>query len=475
MELCTKGSLVAGEWVMGADFVPVLSPWDGVEVARVARTSPELLRQAARAAASSFTDVKSLSRGVRAAILERMAGLVGREAELLAQTMTREMGKPIKYARAEVSRCQDTLLAGAHAARGLSGREIPVDAAGAGADRLAFSRRVPVGPVLAITPFNFPLNLVAHKLAPAIAAGCPIVIKPATSAPLSAFRLGELAMEAGWPRAAISVVIADPPLAETLVQEDAFAAVSFTGSDAVGWRLKALAGQKRVTLELGGNAAVILMPDADLDAAAEKCAIAGNYQAGQSCISLQRIYCHESILAAFRKRLVAKVKSLGIGSPEDESTVVGPLIHESAAARVEAWVDEAIQLGGIPLVRGKRDRAHMDPTLIENAPTSSKLMTDEVFGPVMALQSVGSLAEAIEQVNRSRYGLQAGIFTNDLNAVLRAWDELGVGAVIHNDAPAFRVDLMPYGGVKASGLGREGPEAAVLELTDERLLILRRA
>jgi len=334
-------------------------------------------------------------------------------------------------------------------------------------------RRVPLGPVSAITPFNFPLNLVAHKVAPAIAAGCPVVLKPASQTPTAALMLAEIAAEAGLPAGALNVVPCARDGAEAFTVDERLQLLTFTGSPEVGWALKARAGRKKVVLELGGNAAAIVEPDTDLDAAAQKLAVGAYYYAGQSCISVQRITVHRDVADAFRERLVAAVEAVPYGDPSDEATVSGPLITPGDADRVAGWIDEACAGGARKLAGGERDGSVIRPCLVQDAPAGVDLVTREVFGPVAVLATHGSFDEALAYVNDSRFGLQAGIFTSDTRKLTRALATLEVGGIIHDDTPAYRVDHMPYGGVKESGFGREGARYAVEDMTEPRMLVLQ--
>jgi acyl-CoA reductase-like NAD-dependent aldehyde dehydrogenase len=467
------GNFVKGEVRADGDALVVTDPFDGSVVAEATLADAALLDAAAEAAASAQPAMAALTRDARAAILERMAAQVFAERDALATTLSREAGKPIAYARSEVLRAADTLRASADAARALAGAEVPLDAAKPGEGRVAFTRRFPVGPIASITPFNFPLNLVAHKVGPAIAAGCANVVKPASATPLSALALARIAHECGVPAGGINVVACDRHVGQRLVEDDRFRLLTFTGSAEVGWKMKRDAGKKRVVLELGGNAAAIVLPDADLDHAAARCAIGGTYQAGQSCISVQRVIVHEAVMDRFRDALVERVRAVPYGDPKDEGTVSGPVIDRHNADRIEAWVAEAMAAGARRLVGGARDGSVIAPTLLEGAPRDARVVADEVFGPVIAIDVARSTDEAIDLAGATRFGLQCGIFTNDARAILRAWERIEVGGLIHDDAPAFRVDLMPYGGVRDSGLGREGPRYTVEEMTETRLLVMR--
>jgi acyl-CoA reductase-like NAD-dependent aldehyde dehydrogenase len=470
----TYGCSVGGSVVSEGERRAVLSPFDGRVVAEVVVGSAATLERAIALASDATAAMAALTRAERSRILDRCAELVGERKEALAQIIVGEMGKPVAYARTEVARAVDTLRASADAARHLAGDEIPLDAAGPGKGRLAFSRRFAVGPIASITPFNFPLNLVAHKVGPAIAAGCPNVLKPASATPLSALLLAEICAEAGLPAGGLSVVPCDRAVGERLVADERLKLLTFTGSAEVGWAMKARAGKKKVVLELGGNAAVLVMPDADLELAAQRTAIGAFYQAGQSCISVQRALVHRDAYARFRELLIEHTRRTPLGDPADPATVCGPLIDEANADRVERWIDEAVAAGARPLVRGARAGGVLAPSLVEHAPRSARLVAEEVFGPVVVLDEFDDLDDGLAMASDTRFGLQCGLFTRDLRAVMRAWDTLEVGALIHDDIPAFRVDLMPYGGVRDSGLGREGPRYAVEELTEPRLLVVRR-
>ncbi len=357
-------------------------------------------------------------------------------------------------------------------AKRIGGDVIPMDLA-PGMDRhLSLLRRVPIGPVLGITPFNFPLNLVAHKVAPCLAAGNPMVLKPAPQTPLTALLLAEIVLEAGLPPGALSVVPCENAVAEQMVTDERFKVLSFTGSAAVGWMLKAKSGKKRVLLELGGNAGVIVEPDADVELAATRCAVGGYAYSGQTCISVQRVFVHESVHDRFVEQFVARVAALKAGDPADDATVIGPLIDEAAAKRVEQWIQEAAAQGARVLTGGKRAGSVVEATVLANVTPAMKVSCREVFGPVVTVSRYKDFAAALAALNDSDYGLQAGVFTRDINRIFRAYRELEVGAVLANEIPTFRAEHMPYGGVKDSGLGREGVRYAIEEMTEPKLLIL---
>ena len=385
----------------------------------------------------------------------------------------REAGKPIGYARTEIARSITTVRTAAAEALRFGGEMVPMDF-GAGAGRTAFTKRFPIGVVAAITPFNFPLNLVLHKVAPAMAAGCPVVLKPAPQAPLSALALGGFMERIGWPKGAFSVMLCGIPVAEKLVRDERVAMLSFTGSDKVGWHLKSICGKKKVALELGGNAAVIVDEGTDLAATAKTVAAGANLYAGQTCISTQRIYAVKSVFAQFRDMLVKEYAALMAGDPSDASVTVGPIIDKGHFERISGWVDEAVKGGATLLAGGKAVDASCNiyaATLLTGTKNTMKVNCAEVFGPVAVLEEVADFGEAIAQVNNSSYGLQAGVFTNSIAHLKRAHEELEVGGIIINNVPGFRIDPMPYGGIKDSGLGREGVRYAMEEMSEPRLLV----
>ena len=396
-----------------------------------------------------------------------------RRHDEVARTISDEAGKPMKAARVEAKRAMSTYTFAAVEARKLAGEMVPMDAAQAGEGKLAFTLRKPIGIVGAISPFNFPLNLVAHKLAPALAAGCPVVLKPATQTPLSALLLAELEEEAGLPPGWLSVVVGpSSEIGDVLVEDERVKAITFTGSGPVGWGLKERAPKKKVSLELGNATPVIVAADADLDAAAAALAANSFSFAGQSCISVQRIYVERAAYDGLLERMLPRVEALQVGDPADEETDVGPVIDADAKERILEWVDEARKAGAEVLAGGEERDGLLQPTVIAGAGRDLKVSCEEVFGPVVTVNAVDSIDEAIELANGTRYGLQAGIFTSSLNTALRAARELDFGGVTVNEAPTFRSDQMPYGGVKDSGNTREGPHYAVRELTEEHLVVL---
>ncbi len=465
-----KRLLVGGEWVETGDWLDVRSPYSGEVVGRVPKAGASETRRAVDAAAEAMRD--PLPAHKRAEILVKVAGYLGRRHEEAARTICAEAGKPLRTARVEASRAMSTYTMAAVQARTLAGDVVPMDASQAGEGKLAFTLRVPIGVVGAISPFNFPLNLVAHKIAPALAAGCAVVLKPASATPLSALLLAELEQEAGLPPGWLNVVAgSSAEIGDVLVGDARVAALTFTGSGDVGWKLKERAPRKHVALELGNATPVIVEADADLEDAAAR--LAGNAFsfAGQSCISVQRIYVARDAYDGFLERFLPKVEALVVGDPADEQTDVGPLIDGDAKDRVLEWIAES---AGEVLTGGDvTDDGLIRPTVIARPSRDAKVSCDEVFGPVCTVTSYDSLDEAIELANGTRYGLQAGIFTADVKTALEAARRLEFGGVTVNEAPTFRADQMPYGGVKDSGNTREGPAYAVRELTEERVIVLQ--
>jgi acyl-CoA reductase-like NAD-dependent aldehyde dehydrogenase len=462
---------VAGEWVETGDWIDVRSPYSGEVVGRVAKGGAAETRRAIDAAEEALRNPLPVHR--RAEILVKVVAGIARRHDEIARQISDEAGKPLKAARVEASRAMSTYTFAAVEARKLAGEVVPMDAAQAGEGKLAFTLRRPIGVVGAISPFNFPLNLVAHKLAPALAAGCPVVLKPATQTPLSALLLAELEEEAGLPPGWLSVVVGpSAEIGDVLVEDERVKAITFTGSGAVGWGLAERAPKKRVNLELGNATPVIVTADADVDAAAAAMAAHAFSFAGQSCISVQRIYVERPAYERFVGEFLPKVEALKLGDPADEETDVGPVIDEDAKERILDWIAEARDGGAEILAGGEERDGLIAPTVIANASPELKVSCEEVFGPVVTLTAVDSLDEAIELANSTRYGLQAGIFTSRLDSAMRAGQELEFGGVIVNEAPTFRSDQMPYGGVKESGNTREGPAYAVRELTEERLVVI---
>jgi glyceraldehyde-3-phosphate dehydrogenase (NADP+) len=452
---------------------PVVNPFTRQRVAEVCLAEKDEAEEAIAISAKAFPAMRRLSAHARAAALAKIVtGLTARQEEF-ARTITAEAGKPITDARREVGRAIQTFTVAVEEAKRISGEVIPLDLSPGMEPYLGMTRRFPIGPVLGITPFNFPLNLVAHKVAPCLAAGNPIVLKPAPQTPLTALLLGELVLETGLPPGAMSVVPCDNIVAEQMVVDPRFRLLSFTGSAAVGWMLRAKCGNKHVVLELGGNAGVIVEPDADLDVAAQRCVTGGYVYSGQTCISVQRVFAHEMVYESFLQKVLTRVETLKAGDPADERTVVGPLIDEAAARRVEAWIAEAVGQGARVRIGGKRSGALVDPTVLTDVTPAMKVSCREVFGPLITITAYRTFDEAVQALNDSDFGLQAGVFTRDVENVFHAFRDLEVGTVLVNEIPTFRADHMPYGGMKDSGLGREGVRYAIDEMTELKLLVLK--
>ncbi len=466
--------LLGGVPTESRESAAVVFPYDGSEIARVWLADAELVEQALAGARAAEPEVAALPPFRRAEILVAAAEIVRSREDELARQMTLETGNAVWETRFEVQRTAEILtIAGDEARRiAAAGELVPIDAVPRGEGRIGLTRRFPVGTVLAVTPFNAPLLLVAHKLGPALAAGNPCIVRPASKTPLSALSLGEIVLEAGAPQAAVTVLPCRTELAERMVQDERVKMLSFTGSAEVGWRLRRIAATPRVTLELGGNGAVIVHSDANLDYVAERCAFGGFLRAGQACISVQRLYAHSSIFDALKEKLLAKIAELKTGNPLDETTVVGGLIDEAAAEKTMALIEEAKAAGGRVLCGGTREGTVVQPTLIVDVPEELRVCAEEAFAPVVVLSPYEDVDEALALANDSPYGLQAGLFTNDIRIINRAFERLEVGALIVNDVNTFRVDQMPYGGARRSGFGREGMRYAIREMTEEKLLVI---
>jgi len=451
----------------------VLDKYTQAQATRVARADADAVNQAIDGATRAAEPLRRLKPYQRQAVLHHCVERFEQRLDELAEALCIEAGKPMQHARGEVTRLIDTFGIAAEESVRLYGEVQPMEISQRASGRFGMWKRVPIGPCGFITPFNFPLNLVAHKVAPALAAGCPWVLKPARSTPIGALIIAEVLAETDLPEGAFSVLPLSSKDAAPIVEDDRIKLLSFTGSAEVGWALKTQAGRKKVHLELGGNAACIVHNDADLDDAVDRCLLGLFYQSGQSCISVQRLYVHEDVYNEFRDKLVAATGKLKTGNPMDENTFVGPIISESDADRLVSWVDQAKSNGATVLCGGGRDGVMVQPTLLENASNTDKVHCEEAFGPVGVLDRYSDFDEAIRAANNSRFGLQAGVFTRDVYRIHQAWDELEVGGVVINDVPSWRVDHMPYGGVKDSGLGREGLRWAIEEMTEVRLLLLR--
>jgi acyl-CoA reductase-like NAD-dependent aldehyde dehydrogenase len=467
--------LAAGEWLETGEWDEVRSPYDGSPVGRVAQGDEALVERAVAAAHDAFLNA-DFPQHERAAVLDRAAELVEERVEELALTIAAEAGKPIKTATVEAQRCVSTLTFSSVEARKLTGGTVPMEASPAGVGKLGVMLRVPYGVVGAISPFNFPLNLVAHKLGPAIAAGNAIILKPAGQTPISALKLAEILLEAGLPENWLSVIPGPgSKVGNAIVEHELTRAITFTGSAPVGWGIRSKVPHKKVNLELGSNAPLIVNSDGDWEAAADKARIHAFSHAGQSCISIQRILVHADVAAAFTERLVANVEKLTVGDPLDEGTDVGPLITPDDRDRVKEWIDEAVSAGAKLLTGGELvdEGRCLAPTLLGAPPKDAKVWCEEIFGPVATIDTFTDFDQALEMANDSKFGLQAGVFTRDIANGLKAAKTLEFGGVLINEVPTFRADQQPYGGVKDSGNTREGPAFAVLELTEERFVTLQ--
>lgn len=470
-ELGEYGALLNGQWVKTGDAIEVRSPYNDALVAVVHRSGPKEIEQAIADATRAFQVTRKLPSWKKADVLMKVSeGILARREEL-ARTIALEAGKPIRTARLEVDRAAFTFQVAAEETKRHYGEIVPLDWLPGTENRVAHIHRVPLGPIAGIAPFNFPLNLVAHKVAPAMAAGNPIVLRPASATPVSALKLGEIIQEAGWPDGGYSVVTSATKDAAPLIEDPRIKLLTFTGSPAVGWSLKGKAGMKRVTLELGGNAGVIVHDDADVKYAAERVAWGGFSYAGQSCISVQRVYASAKIYEDFVDDLIPRVKALVVGDPLDEKTDVGPVIDSGAAERVEEWLAEAKAGGAEVLAGGKRDGNLVEPTVLASLKEDMNVSCQEVFGPLVGLFQYTDVNQAIHSVGASDFGLQAGIFTQDMSIVNKAFEEIEVGGLMVNDVSTFRIDHMPYGGVKQSGFGREGLRYAIEEMTEMKLVM----
>jgi acyl-CoA reductase-like NAD-dependent aldehyde dehydrogenase len=471
-EVRTQGFYLQGKWIEEGTPVEIRAPYDGTPLAQIFQGTREHAERAIQGAARAFGGTRRLPAFERQRVLRSIAQYITSRKEEFARTLAQEAGKPLKAARTEVERGIFTFTVAAEETTRIPGEYLSLDWQQFTAGRWGIVRRFPVGPVAGITPFNFPLNLVAHKVAPAIASGCPIILKPAPQTPLTAFLLAEAVEQAGLPDGAFNVLPLSNEDAGLLVTDDRIKLISFTGSAAVGWEIKRRAGKKRVVLELGGNAGVIVHGDADLAWAAERCVTGGFSYAGQTCISVQRILVERPAFTKFRELFLAGVSKLKIGDPMDDTTDLGPLIRESDAIRATEWVEEAVQDGATLLAGGKRHGSIMEPTVLTGTRSHMKVNCQEIFAPVVTLEAYDDFPQALRLINESPYGLQAGVFTRDAARIFQAFEELEVGGVIAGDVPSFRIDHMPYGGVKDSGLGREGLRYAIEDMTEPRLLVM---
>ena len=470
--VATHGFFVDGRWLEDGEILEVRSPFDGSVVGRVTQARREHAEAAITAAVKAFGTTRRLPAFERQRVLRCVAQAISERRDEFSRTVAQEAGKPIKLARIEVDRAVFIFNVAAEEATRIYGEYLPLDWLQSTAGRWGIVKRFPIGPIAGITPFNFPLNLVAHKVAPAIAAGCSMVLKPAPQTPLSSLLLAECVQQAGWPDGGLNVLPLSNDDASLLVTDERIKLISFTGSVPVGWDIKRRAGKKKVALELGGNAGAIVHSDADLVYAAERCIAGGFGYAGQTCISVQRILVEHSVYGQFTSLLVEGVKKLKIGDPMEESTDIGPMIRESDAIRVTSWVEEAVRSGARLLCGGGRKGSIIEPTVLTGTKPDMKVNCQEVFGPVVTVEPYHNFDEALRRINNSNYGLQAGLFTRNVNLLFQAYDELEVGALVAGDIPSFRIDQMPYGGVKDSGVGREGLRYAIEEMTEPKLLVM---
>jgi len=467
---------LAGQWEKSSRPLTVTNPYDDSVVATTWLADESNVEWATVAAVEAAPAMRQLPAYRRAEILIKASAVLTRRRDEIGQALAGEAGKPIRDALTEVDRAAMTFHVACEEARRLGGEVLPLDLAAHGRGRFGILRRVPLGPVAGISPFNFPLNLSAHKIAPAVAAGNTMVLKPASKTPLSALFLAAALDEAGLPKGALSVLPMSRELGDRLVTDARFKLLTFTGSSPIGWAMKARAGKKKVLLELGGNAGVIIDANANLPYAAQRVVTGGFAYAGQSCISVQRVFVHDDVYDAVAKLLVERVSKLVVGDPLDPATDIGPMIDAGEVDRIEQWVNEAVAQGARVLIGGSRiNRSTFAPTILENVPERSKVCAQEVFAPVIGLYRFNDFNEAMAAINRSDFGLQAGVFTNDLQHMLAAYDSIEAGGIIINDVPTWRVDHMPYGGVKDSGTGREGPRYTIEEMTEPRLLVINQA
>lgn len=464
--------LIGRKWTGTAQTLPIINPYTQEAFAELSLASPDEVDQAITLAVETFKTTRNLPSSARRDICQQISDGIAKRKEEFARTLAQESGKPLIYARGEVERSISTFRIAAEEATRINGEVLNLDITEPAKNKTGFTKRFPIGVVSGISPFNFPLNLVSHKVAPALAVGNPIVLKPALSTPLTALKLGEVILESDAPEGAFSVVTCQNQDATALVEDPRIRLVSFTGSPAVGWDIKKRAGKKRTILELGGNAGVIIEPDADLDEAARRVCFGAFAYSGQVCISVQRTYVHESVFKPFMDKLLAETGKLQKGDPLDESTTFGPMIDLKNAERIESWVQEALDDGAELITGGKRDGAFYDATILTNVPRDKKVVCQEAFGPLLVVEPYSDFQAALDTINDSVFGLQAGVFTNQLDKAMRAFHQLEVGGVILNDVPTFRVDNMPYGGVKDSGFGREGVRYTIEEMTEIKLLVM---
>ena len=464
---------LAGEAVYANTDLKVTDKYSGEVAYEVPLATPDVLDEAIAAAEGAAEAMRNMTVYERQAVLEHCVKRFTERADELAEALCIEAGKPINDAKGEVGRLIDTFKIAAEETPRMLGETLPLDISPRAKGYRGMTQRVPIGPCAFISPFNFPLNLAAHKVAPAIAAGCPFVLKPASMTPIGALVIGEILAETDLPKGAFSILPCRRDSADMLTEDERLKLLSFTGSPEVGWALKARAGKKPVVLELGGNAACVVDNDWDLDDAISRVIIGAFYQSGQSCIGVQRLYVHSDVYDEFKEKLVAKTKALKSGDPKDPETFIGPMISEGEAERLHGWIKDALDRGATLLCGGEREGNMLQASLFENVPADCDLSAEEAFGPVAILEPFDDYDTVLKKVNDSRYGLQAGIFTRDLYKAQKAWDELEVGGVVIGDVPSWRVDHMPYGGVKDSGIGREGIRYALEDMTELRLMVVR--
>ncbi len=464
---------LANKAVYANEDLKVLDKYSGEVATVVAMADSTVIDAAIAASVKAAEPMAKMAAYERQEVLDHCVKRFRERFDELAEALCVEAGKPIKDAQGEVTRLIDTFRIAAEESTRIGGEVIPMDISPRAKGYTGMSKRVPIGPCSFISPFNFPLNLAAHKVAPAIAAGCPFVLKPASLTPIGAIIIGEILAETNLPEGAFSILPCRRDGAALFTEDDRLKLLSFTGSPDVGWALKAKAGKKPVVLELGGNAACVVDHDSDIDDAVARIVFGAFYQSGQSCIGVQRIYVHESIYAQFKEKMVAATKALKMGDPKDPETFIGPMISVNEATRLDNWVQEAVAGGADLLCGGKRDGAMLEATLLEGVSQNQNIRDEEAFGPVAILDSFNDFDEVLKEINTSKFGLQAGIFTRDLYKAQKAWDTLEVGGVVIGDVPSWRVDHMPYGGVKDSGLGREGIRYAIEDMTELRLMVIR--
>ncbi len=465
--------LVGGDREESNEELVVKSPFDDSIVGVTYKATAGDVENAAKLAVEAFEQTKKMSGYERSQVLANIAGGLEKRKREVAEAIAGEAGKPLKYSLIEVERSIFLFQIASEEAKRITGETIPLDIIKGSENTFAINKPFPLGPIFGITPFNFPLNLVSHKVGPAFAAGNTIIIKPASATPITAILLGEIVADSGLPKGAFSVLPMSATLGEELVADDRFRMASFTGSPKVGWHLKAVAGRKKVTLELGGNAGCVIDCDANLDYAADRCCYGGFVYSGQTCISLQRLFAHETVYDDFVSKFAERVNSLKLGNPLDETTDIGPMINQKETARAEQWIAEAVEGGAKILTGGKRNGTILEPTVLENTSSDMNVNCSEVFGPIVTVTKFAEFKDAIRQIDDSAFGLQAGIFTKNIDNIFMAYNTLDVGGVIVNDVPTYRLDNMPYGGVKDSGTGREGVRYAMEEMSEPKLMVFR--